>query len=137
MKLLAFVVALMLALLGTAPRNGATLITLDVHDASISDVLALLASESGTNVVADGSIKPQRITLHLRGVTFQVALTALVHAHDLQVRRDGNVLIVGSSEVMNRRYSDANDPRSPRTAVLPLANASPEDVGKEIQQGLP
>jgi type II secretory pathway component GspD/PulD (secretin) len=110
---------------------------IDVHDAQLSDVIALLAAESGTNIVADASLKPERVTLHLRQVTFNDALTVLVQSHDLQVRRQNGILIVGSTESMNRRYGDSNDPRSAKTVVVTLAHADPDDVAKEIAGGLP
>jgi type II secretory pathway component GspD/PulD (secretin) len=110
---------------------------IDVQDAQLTDVIALLAEESGTNIVADSSIKPEKVTLHLHRVTFDDALTVLVQAHDLQVRRQNGILIVGSTESMNRRYGDANDPRSAKTVVLTLAHAVPDDVAKEIAGGLP
>ena len=112
-------------------------INIDVHEADLSDVIALLAAQSGTNIVADSSIKPERVTLHLHDVTFQDALTVLVQSHDLQVRRQNGILIVGTSESMNRRYGDANDPRSAKTAVLTLLHASPDDIAREIAGGLP
>lgn len=112
-------------------------ISIDVHDAELTDVIALLAAESGTNVVADSSIKPDKVTLHLHNVSFEDALTVLVQSHDLQVRRQSGILIVGTSDSMNRRYGDPNDPRSAKTVVLSLAHASPDDVAKEITTGLP
>jgi type II secretory pathway component GspD/PulD (secretin) len=112
-------------------------ITIDVHDADIADVIALLGAESGTNVVADASIKPEKVTLHLHGVTFQEALSVLVQSHGLQVRKQGNVLIVGAVESMSKRYGDPSDPLSAKTAVVTLAHANPDDVAKEIAQGLP
>jgi type II secretory pathway component GspD/PulD (secretin) len=112
-------------------------INIDVHDAQLADVIALLAAESGANIVADSSVKPEKVTLHLHDVTFDDALTVLVQAHDLQVRRQNGILIVGTTESMNRRYGDANDPRSAKTLVLNLAHANPDDVAKEIASGLP
>lgn len=112
-------------------------ISIDVHDAELTDVIALLAAESGTNIVADSSIKPEKVTLHLNNVTFEDALTVLVQSHNLQVRRQSGILIVGTSDSMNRRYGDPNDPRSAKTVVLTLAHAAPDDVAKEIAAGLP
>jgi type II secretory pathway component GspD/PulD (secretin) len=121
----------------THARAQSPRISIDVHDALLSDVIALLAAESGTNIVADSSLKPEKVTLHLRNVTFDDALTVLVQSHDLQVRRRSGVLIVGTSDSMNRRYGDQNDPRSARTVVLALAHAAPDDVAKELSSGLP
>ena len=132
------VLALILTVAAIVPCAAQTPhISIDVHDAYLGDVIALLAAESGTNIVADSSIKPERITLHLKDVSFEDALTVLVQSHDLQVRRQNGILIVGTSESMNRRYGDANDPRSAKTVVLTLLHAAPDDVAKEIAGGLP
>ena len=132
--LIALIFALLLA---PAAAASAPRVTIDVHDADLGDVIALLAAQSGNNIVADASLKPEKVTLHLRSVTFQEALTALVQSHALQVRRQNGILIVGSSESMNRRYGDPNDPRSAKTIVLALAHASPDEVARELGGGLP
>ena len=131
-------IALVLALLLAVPAAAETpRMSLDVHDAALPDVIALLAAESGSNVIADDSLKPERVTLHLHGVTLDEALTVLARAHDLQVRREGSVLIVGSGALMNRRYADMDDPRGSLTAVFPLVHAVPDDVAKALALGLP
>ena len=112
-------------------------ITIDVHEANLSDVLALLAAESGTNIVADASMKPQRVTLRLQGVSFDDALSVIVSSHGLQVRKQGDTLIVGEADAMNRRYDGANTALGGQTVVLSLAHAKPEDVAKEIADALP
>lgn len=132
-----FVVALLALALCTPARADDARLSIDVHQASLPEVISLLAAESGRNIVTDGSIKVDKITLHLRDVTFDDAVTVLARSYDLQVRRQNNVLIVGSAESMNRRYGDPNDPRSPRTVVLSLAHASPDDLAKELANALP
>jgi type IV pilus assembly protein PilQ len=114
-----------------------SLITIDVHDADIADVIGLLATQSGTNVIADASMKRERVTLHLHQVTFDTALGVLVRSHGLQVHRAGNVLIVGDADAMNRRYPDTNSALGAQTVVLLLLHAKPEDVGKELGDALP
>ena len=77
-------IAALLALLTALPCAASpSKISIDVHDAELTDVIALLASESGTNIVADSSIKPEKVTLHLHDVTFDDALNVIVQAHDL------------------------------------------------------
>ncbi|MEO6835927.1 MAG: secretin N-terminal domain-containing protein [Candidatus Tumulicola sp.] len=105
-----------------------TRLSIDVRDAAISEVIALLAAESGVNVVTDGSVKPERVTIHLHDVTFDEALQVIVGTHALQVRREGGILVVGSAETMNRRGE---------SAVLSLQHAQPEDVAKELADALP
>src|SRR5271170_3835489 len=132
-------VALVLAFLlcGSVAVAQSPLITIDVHDADIADVIALLAVESGSNIVADASIKPQRVTLHLHNVTFDDALGVVVTSHGLQVRRKGDVLIVGEAQAMNRRYPGANTNLGAQTVVLRLVHAKPDDIAKEIADALP
>jgi type II secretory pathway component GspD/PulD (secretin) len=130
--------AILLAVMSTPQVRAQTPeLSIDVHDAQLADVLALLAAESGVNIVADSSVKPEKVTLHLHQVSFQDALTVLVQSHDLQVRRQNGILIVGTSESMNRRYGDPNDPRSAKTVVLTLLHASPDQVAQELASGLP
>lgn len=115
-----------------APR-----LTIDVRDVEIADVIALLAAESGRNIVADASVKHARVTMRLHDVTFDAALNVLLACERLQVRREGEVLILGSDESMNRRYADSSDGRSPRTVVLSLAHGDPQDVAKALGDALP
>ena len=82
-------------------RASSELLTIDVRDADISDVIAMLAAQSGVNVVTDGSVKPERVTLRLHGVTFDEALRVIASAHSLQVRSEGGILVVGAAESMN------------------------------------
>jgi type IV pilus assembly protein PilQ len=112
-------------------------ISIDVRDADISDVLSLLAAQSGENIVTDGAVRPERITLHLHNVTFEEALAVLVGAHGLQVHREGAILIVGPAEEMNRHYDVSTAPLASQTIVMALARANPDDVGKELTAALP
>ncbi|MFN2449201.1 MAG: secretin N-terminal domain-containing protein [Candidatus Baltobacteraceae bacterium] len=129
--------ALALLLCGIAARPPGAAISIDVRDAELTDVIALLAAESGANIVADASLVPQRITLHLHGVTFGDALDVLVQSRSLQIRRIGGVLLIGTAESMSRRYGDTNDAQGSKTAVLALARAQPDDAAKELAAGLP
>lgn len=127
---------LALVLLAPAAAQPAR-ISIDVRDAQLTDVIALLAAESGTNIVADASVKPERVTLHLHDVSFRDALSAIVHSHDLQVRREHGILIVGASESMNRRYGGASGEDGAQTFVLTLLHANPDDVAKALSSSLP
>jgi type IV pilus assembly protein PilQ len=125
-----FVVPVLCAVLaarGLASSNPG-LLTIDVRDVDITDVIALLAAESGVNVVTDGSVKPERVTLHLHGVTFDDALRAIAATHALQVRSEGGILVVGTAEAMNRRGA---------TVVLTLRHAQPDEVAREVADALP
>jgi len=121
---------LCLTLLSTAAMasGGSSLLTIDVRDVDISDVIAMLAAQAGINVVTDGSVKPERITLRLHDVTFDEALRAITSAHSLQVRAEGNILIVGAADAVNRRSTGV---------VLQLHRAQPDDIAKDLTDALP
>jgi type IV pilus assembly protein PilQ len=108
-----------------------------VHDADISDVITLLAAQSGQNIVTDNTIKPERVTIHLHDVTFDRALAVIIGANGLQVHREGNVLVVGSADEMNRRYVENGTSVGAQTVVLQLAHANADDIVKEITPALP
>ncbi len=136
MKTLCAIVACLMLLVTGAPASTGP-ISIDVHDADLADVLALLAAQSGRNIVEDWSVKPQRITLHLRNVSFQNALNVIVRARDLQVRSVHGVLIVGTSESMNRRYGTTPEANGAQTVVIALTHGLPDDVAKELSAALP
>ncbi|HET7813413.1 MAG TPA: secretin N-terminal domain-containing protein [Candidatus Baltobacteraceae bacterium] len=112
-------------------------ITLDVRDATLQDVLALLAAQSGANIVADGSVRDERVSLRLHGVTFDSALRVIAQSHDLEIRSVAGVLIVGKSAEMNRRGTQGAYNLGGRTAVIVLAHAQAESVAKELAAALP
>lgn len=129
---------LLLVVFTFAKAYGANvMVNIDVRQADIADVLTLLAAQSGRNIVPDASIKAQKVTLHLQNVTAEAALTALVQAYDLQVRRRDNVLIIGAASSMNRRFADGGDARGAVTRVLTLTHAVPDDVAKALAANLP
>lgn len=131
---LAAVLALGMPISGLA----ADTITLNVRDADIVDVIRLLGTQAGVNVVPDSSMRHDHVTLHLKGVTFETALTALARAYDLQTRREDKVLLVGSATSMNRRFGNGETRESlgARTVVFPVRNARAEDLVKPLVDGL-
>jgi type II secretory pathway component GspD/PulD (secretin) len=112
-------------------------ITLDVHGADIHDVVALLAMQSGTNIITDASIGKFPVTLRLENVSFERALSVLAHAYDLQVRHDGNILMLGASSAMNKKYGDDRDALASHTEILDLENAQPSEVAKALKEAIP
>ena len=128
-----------LALLLAAAPAGAhgERFTLDARDAELADVIRLLGARSGQNVVADGSVKPQRVTLRLRDVTFDEAVLTLTGAYGLQTHRDGRIVLVGDAASMNRRFPDDPAASGTQTAVFRLRHARPDDVIAPLQTALP
>ncbi|HTJ26560.1 MAG TPA: secretin N-terminal domain-containing protein [Candidatus Limnocylindria bacterium] len=134
--LAAAVVALTLAVAHpTAAQNDR--FTFEASDVDLADAIRLLGAEAGRNVVADGSIRPQRVRIRLADVSFDEALATLVTAYGLQTHRDGRILIVGDASSMNRRFPDDGTPGGTLTRVFVLAHAYPEELVSPLQSALP
>ena len=127
----------MAAALLTAPaRAGTDRFSLDAHDVELSDLIRLLGSRTRQNVVADGSVKTQRVTVRLNDVSFDEALATIVTAYGLQTHRDGRIVIVGEAASMNRRFPDDAVPGGTQTQVFVLRHARPDDLAAALQNAL-
>jgi type IV pilus assembly protein PilQ len=114
----------------------AHIISVDVQNAPLAEVLSMLGAQAGVNVVADASIKPQMITLRLRNVTFGEALAVLTQSYSLGVRRVGRALVIGSADSIDR-FGDPGVDAGTGTAILALTHAQAQDIAKELSAALP
>ncbi len=104
---------------------------LDARDADLADVIRMLGARAGRNVVADASVKPQRVTLRLQDVTFDEALAALMSAYGLQIHRDGRLLLVGDAASMSRRFGTL------AAETIALRNLRAGDAVKLLRTAVP
>jgi type IV pilus assembly protein PilQ len=111
--------------------------TFEANDVELADAIRLLGAEAGRNVVADGSIRSQRVRMRLTDVSFEEALQTLVTAYGLQTHRDGRILIVGEAASMNRRFPDDGAPGGTLTRVFALTSARPDELAPMLQNALP
>jgi type II secretory pathway component GspD/PulD (secretin) len=98
--------AMVLTLAAGRPNETVT-VSIDVHDAALVDVLTLLGAETGRNIVADSSVKDQRVTIRLQRVTLSQALSVLSASQGLAIRHVGDVIMLGTAESITRHYPDA------------------------------
>jgi type IV pilus assembly protein PilQ len=77
-----------------APSGNTRVLTLDLRDAQLGDILDALARLCGLNVVTDASVSSARVTVHLVGVTCEEALRFVLDANSLGYRRVGETLII-------------------------------------------
>ncbi|MBV8644917.1 MAG: hypothetical protein JO225_13510, partial [Candidatus Eremiobacteraeota bacterium] len=136
MKSIVTLILAMLVASAPAGAQGQQRFTIDARDVELSDVIRLIGAQSGQNVVADGSIHQQKVTLLLRDVTFDEAMTTLINAYGLQTHRDGRIVIVGDAASMNLRFPDTG-PQGTQTHVFALARAKPDEVAESIKKALP
>jgi protein transport protein HofQ/type IV pilus assembly protein PilQ len=134
MKRLSVALALALACAVCAPSAFAAQarISLDVRDADLFDVLRLVSMESGLNIVADGSVKHDRVTLRLQDVGVERVLSILAQAYDLQVRREDGITFVGSTTSASGHYLGG----APATLIA-LRYARSADAVKQLAGVLP
>lgn len=107
---------LALTMMSTPATAQVHMISLDIRDAPLSDVLYMLAVQSGKNIVADTPERRDRVTLHVRDFTFDAVLGLLARLHGLDVRREGRVYVVSSRQ---RQDGSAGTPSS--AASIPRA----------------
>lgn len=72
------------------------LISMDLQDASIKDVLKILSVQSGMNFIASEAVKDRKLTLYLEKVELREALDKIFKANNLsyEMNKDGNIIIV-------------------------------------------
>ena len=115
----------------SGPRN----VNLDVKNADILDVLKLLASESGQNIVATQNVKGT-VTLSLHDVPLTTALDLIVRTNGLDYRKMGNIYVVGTSDDLNKEFGSAGQ-ESTQTVAFPIKYANPNDLGKQLAGVIP
>jgi type II secretory pathway component GspD/PulD (secretin) len=111
-------------------------ISLDVRDLDIYDAVRLLSTQGEVNVVLDAAVPHRPVTMRLQNVSFNQALSTLAQTNDLEIVKVKNVLYLGTSDVMNRRYPEG-DRSGTKTVVFALRNAVPIDVAKSLTNSLP
>lgn len=107
-----------------APAGGSGLMSIDVRNADLRDVLSMIAVKMGVNILysggsagaagqedkKEGKLPPAvqqgagRITLKLDNVTPQQMLDLVVQSQGLAYLRDGHIIIVGPRENLNESF---------------------------------
>lgn len=105
--------------------------TLDCRDVALPDVIRLLGTQAGRNVVADASVKPVRVSIRLRDVTFDEALRTVLEAYGLRPRYAGSILIVGEAGGTVRTGAES------APVAVPLQNARATEVVKALHGAVP
>jgi len=83
--------------------EGSELVSLNVVDAEVRDVLTSLAKLSNRDIIVDDSIKG-KITIELQSLDFDTALELIAQTKGLYYQHVGNVIIVGGKGVINENF---------------------------------
>ena len=132
------------------------LITVHAEDAFLPSILAILAKESGYNIVTDPNVNKQdKVSIHLDEVPIDQAMNLVVRAVGLSYEKVGNSYLIAepkklkeevgvTSYVVNLKYASAEDVKnllqdiSDQVQVdIPgnklLVNASPKKIAEIIK----
>jgi len=120
------------ALETTQQQKSMILDTLDIKDMDINDVLKLLASKSGLNIIAGKSITG-RVTIFLQNVDVHDALTIILKANDLAyIEGHGVIQIMTGAE-----YEQATGHKfgvDMESTIVSLQSAKASDVVSVLNQ---
>src|SRR5262250_1115879 len=90
-----------------APGSSGKLISLDFKDADITNLLRILAAESGRNIVAGDDVKG-KVSVSLHNVTWEQALDTILETRGLQrLDRGGIIRIVSTEQLTKEREAQA------------------------------
>ncbi|MBI3332774.1 MAG: hypothetical protein HYZ93_01635 [Candidatus Omnitrophica bacterium] len=73
----------------SSPEASSTLISMDVTDAYLEDVLKLLSKQSGLNFVASEEVRAKKVTVYLDQVPVQAAIRTILEANHLVSKEVG------------------------------------------------
>src|SRR5262249_372728 len=93
-----------------APGSSGKLISLDFKDADITNLLRILAAESGRNIVAGDDVKG-KVSVSLHNVTWEQALDTILETRGLQrLDRAGIIRIVSTEQLTKESEAQARVP---------------------------
>lgn len=100
--------------------NGENLVSVHAEEANISTILAILAQESGYNIVTGPLVnKDDRLTIHLEETPIDQAINLVVRAAGLSYEFVGNSILVAQQARLNEEVGI-----SPHVFSLQYANAT-------------
>lgn len=114
------------------------LISVEVNDQDIRDVLNFVSSESGLNLIMTEDVQG-KITMKLRNIPWDQALVTIMKAKKLGYVRQGSVIRVSTLTALQdendaaKKILDSQKTLAPlRVKVIPISYAAVEDLSKQI-----
>ncbi len=112
---------------GTISPNLQKLVTIDAEDAFLPSILAILASESGYNIVTGPGVnKEERVSVHLQNTPIEQAMNLVVRAAGLSYEVVGNSFLVAPADKLKEEVGLTS-------YVIELQYASAAEVGALLQ----
>jgi len=114
---------LMFPLLVPAQERSGKVITLDVKDIDIADVIRMIADQSGMNIVASKNVQGA-VSISLNNVPVEVALESILKVNNCAYIREGDVLEVYTLAELKQKEQFARQ----TTRVFTLQNVKAVDL---------
>lgn len=123
----------------TVPGMGRNRLTIDLRNVDIENLLRLIASESGVNIIA-GSDVSGSVTMRLRSVPLDQAFLTILQSLQLGFEIRGNVIRVAPQSTLIAEQNARSEARARAQAVeplevflLPINYASASDLTTQVQ----
>jgi len=107
-------------------------VTLDFKEADIQNVLKVLSYKSGMNIVSTPDVLGN-VTIRLVDVPWEIALDVILKTYGYSYQKQGNIILVGKMENMNKLQAD--EPL--QTDIFTLKFLDAQDAAKIISPCLP
>jgi len=111
----------------TLPRD--PLITISLRNASIRDIIQVLAKRGGLNILIDTAAAKERIDLDVREVRLSEALTMVLAIANLRYARVGNTYMVATADSLVRRGFNVFTTKS-----FHINNASVDQIKTKLEE---
>ncbi len=112
--------------------DGENKISLDIKGMDVVDVLKMLASRSGLNIVVGKNVTG-RITLFIKSVEIWDAFDIILLSNDLAYEREGNIVNVMTQRDYELRYGERFQDTK-ETLNVPLKYAKAQDMARSLNQ---
>ncbi|MBN1587293.1 MAG: hypothetical protein JW937_07675 [Candidatus Omnitrophica bacterium] len=115
-----------------SPQGMESMISLDVKDMEIIDLLKIFSSRTGLNIVAGRNVKG-RVTIFLKDVRVEDALRLILEANELAFQREGNIVTVMTEREYEQMFGAPFRERTQMRSYS-LRDAKAADVAKTLLQ---
>jgi len=116
-----------------APADSQRLISLEFKDAEVTNLLRILAAESGRNIVIGDDVKG-RMSISLHNVPWTLALQTVLEARGLErLDRDGVIRIVSIDQLTKEREARAKIEEAKVKAEIDIRTKRAEAEAKELE----
>ena len=119
-------------------NNDNTLITIHAEDAFLPSILAILAKESGYNIVTDPNVNKQdKVSVHLDEVPIEQAINLVVRAVGLSYEVVGNSFLIADPKKLKEEVGVTSYVVTLKYAAAADVKNLLQDISEQVQVDIP